>query len=62
MERSKKNTGAPEEAAKIFATSFERCCVSYRRDDNGQIHYSDIQDSYGRQDSARKIYDAMSQR
>ncbi len=53
----------PEEAARIFATSFERCYVSsYREDDNGQMHYSDIQHSYDRQYNAREIYDDMSQR
>lgn len=52
----------PEEAAKIFATSFERCCVSYKRDENGRLHYSDIQDSYGRQKSAGEIYRDMLQR
>lgn len=31
-----------EELGKIFATSFERCCISYKRDENGRSHYSDI--------------------
>lgn len=56
------NADTPEEAARIFATSFERCYVSYREGDNGQMHYSDIQHSYDRQYNAREIYDDMSQR
>lgn len=54
------NAEKPEEAAKIFATSFERCCVGYYIDkDSGKMHYNDIQASYERQDNAITIYNEM---
>ena len=46
----------PEEAAKIFAASFERCFTGHRTE-NGQMHYYDIQESADRQAYARGIYD-----
>ena len=49
----------PEEAARIFAASFERCCISYYIDSNGAVHFTDIQHSFDRQRNARTIYDDM---
>lgn len=31
----------------------------YYKDDNGRLHYTDIQDSDGRPKNAREIYDEM---
>lgn len=51
------NAKSPEEAAKIFATSFERCYTTYYFDSDREMHYDDIQASFERQDNAGKIYD-----
>ena len=49
----------PAEAARIFATFFERCCTSYYIDSNKQIHYCDIQHSQDRQNNAAIVYIEM---
>lgn len=49
-------TDTPEEAAKIFAASFEGCSTGHYTE-NGQMHYYDIQESAARQAYARRIYD-----
>lgn len=49
----------PEDAAKIFATSFERCCTESYWDENRQLHYKNIQHSKDRQFYAGEIYKEM---
>lgn len=50
----------PEEAARIFATFFERCCTSYYKDDEDKmVHYRDIQHSSDRQTNANDVYTEM---
>ena len=54
------NAQTPEEAARIFATFFEGCFISYyinKEDD--MVHYSDIQHSSDRQTNASDVYTEM---
>lgn len=55
------NAQSPEEAALIFAASFERCVVDngITRDSTGKIYFSDIQHSKERKDKAGEIYSEM---
>ena len=49
-------TDTPEEAAKIFAASFEGCSTGHYTE-NGQMHYYDIQERAARHAYASRIYD-----
>ena len=52
------NANSPEEAALIFAASFERCADGVENV-NGVIHFKNVQHSIERTNDARTIYNEM---
>lgn len=53
-----RNASTPTEAALIFAAYFEGC-LKYYQDEEGKVHYYDIQGREKRVNAAIDIYDEM---